>query len=60
MTTTTFQYSAELEAVARLREERPEAFERVSPKVRMQLAYYENSKREAEAAGLDTSPKAAA
>ena len=59
MSTSTFRRDPELEAVARLRDEQPEKFEQVSPKVRMQLGYYENAKREAEAAGADTSEAAA-
>jgi hypothetical protein len=50
-----FRYDAQLEAKARLREERPEAYEQLPTKVRLQLGYYENAKKAAEAAGLETS-----
>jgi hypothetical protein len=55
-----FRWDAKLENLIAMREARPEAYDRLSGQLHMQVGYYENAKAAAQAEGIDTDPPEAA
>ncbi|MFF3261391.1 hypothetical protein ACFYWO_19735 [Streptomyces sp. NPDC002932] len=49
----TFQWNEQMENLAKLRDSRPEVFERLGTTVRLSLGYYENDKKIAAEHGRD-------
>ncbi|MFI7086760.1 hypothetical protein ACIBUR_24580 [Streptomyces anulatus] len=49
----TFKRDERMEELAKLRDSRPDVFDRMGPTTRLSLGYYENDKKNAAAHGVD-------